>query len=252
MCGAGSLVGNGLTSTSNYVNTNWATNLGTSSWTISFKTSNIPPYNIVLYFGDPDRLRCFTNGVAGANNWLLRGPLTDVLVTGSATVAPHTITFVYDNTLNNIRAYRDGALVATVAQAALNINGAGPFKVGGYSSSTGLPAGGNLDEFRIYNRALTPAEVALVAGCPSAGPPCNGPSQIFTITVDPTPSVNPVPNQTVCAGAPTAPVNLPAHLPAQHIAGQTIQLPLALQPAEPVILLLSLLKIIQHYRLLQQ
>ncbi|MBK8496926.1 MAG: hypothetical protein IPL50_19440 [Chitinophagaceae bacterium] len=210
MCGAGSLVGNGLTSTSNYVNTNWATNLGTSSWTISFKTSNIPPSATLFYiFGDPGAgsLRCFTNGVAGANNWMLRGPLTDVLVTGSATVAPHTITFVYDNTLNNIRAYRDGALVATVAQAALNINGAGPFKVGGYSSSTGLPAGGNLDEFRIYNRALTPAEVALVAGCPSAGPPCNGPSQIFTITVDPSPSVNPVSNQTVCAGAPTAPVN---------------------------------------------
>ncbi|MBL7701932.1 MAG: proprotein convertase P-domain-containing protein, partial [Ferruginibacter sp.] len=36
---------------------------------------------------------------------------------------------------------------------------------------------------------------------------CNGPTTAFTITVLPTATVNPVPNQTVCAGSPTNPVN---------------------------------------------
>ncbi|MBK6378921.1 MAG: hypothetical protein IPF72_03950 [Chitinophagaceae bacterium] len=36
---------------------------------------------------------------------------------------------------------------------------------------------------------------------------CNGPSINFTITVNPTPAVNAIPNQVVCQNAPTAPVN---------------------------------------------
>ncbi len=36
---------------------------------------------------------------------------------------------------------------------------------------------------------------------------CNGPTTAFTITVNPTATVNVVPNQTLCAGSPTAPVN---------------------------------------------
>ncbi|MBK8611566.1 MAG: hypothetical protein IPL84_16905 [Chitinophagaceae bacterium] len=211
LCGSGSLVGVGLSSTTNYVNTHWATNLGTSSWTMSFKTSNITPSATLFYIlgdGGASSFRCFTNGVAGANNWMLRGPVSDVLVPGGATIAPHTITFVYDNTLNNIKAYLDGVLVNTVAQGALNINGAGPFKVGAYSGNTGLNAGGLMDEFRLYNRAITPAEIVLLAGCPSAGGlTCSGSSKTFTITVNPTPDVNQPANQVVCNNFPTAPVN---------------------------------------------
>ena len=36
---------------------------------------------------------------------------------------------------------------------------------------------------------------------------CQGPDKFFTITVNPTPIVNPVPNQVVCNGASTSPVN---------------------------------------------
>ena len=42
----------------------------------------------------------------------------------------------------------------------MNLNGSGPFKVGGEASSVGLEAGGLLDEFRFYDRALDAAEVA--------------------------------------------------------------------------------------------
>jgi hypothetical protein len=50
--------------------------------------------------------------------------------------------------------------VSTVLQGAVNLTGAGPFKVVGYSSNVGLPANGSIDEFRLYARALTDQDVA--------------------------------------------------------------------------------------------
>ncbi|MGL4596538.1 MAG: LamG domain-containing protein, partial [Bacteroidia bacterium] len=159
----GTMIGSGISSTTDYVNTGWAPNLGTGSWTISFRTENITPSATLFYiFGDvgTNSFRCFTNGVAGANNWILRGAgLTDIYINGGATVAPHMNTFVYDASLNQVRAYLDGVLVSTVAQGAPNLTGAGPLKVVGYSANVGMPANGHLDEYRVYSRALTPAEI---------------------------------------------------------------------------------------------
>lgn len=160
----GTIIGTGVSSTTDYLNTGWAPNLGTGSWTISIRTENITPSATLFYiFGDVNTtsFRCFTNGVAGANNWILRGGgLTDILINGGATVAPHMNTWVYDATLNQVRAYLDGVLVNTVAQGAPNITGAGPFKVNGYSANVGNPLNGHLDEFRVYSRALTPSEIS--------------------------------------------------------------------------------------------
>lgn len=168
LCGS-ALVGTGSSSASNYVNTGWSTSLS-GSWTLSFWTSNITPSSTLWYIlGDNNAggFRCFTNGVAGANNWILRGPFTDVLITGGATVAPHMNTFVYDASASEIRAYLDGALVNTVSQSPITISGTGPFKIGAYASSSGLS--GNMDEFRLYSYALTPAEVAATySGCLNA------------------------------------------------------------------------------------
>src|SRR5204863_131942 len=55
----------------------------------------------------------------------------------------------------NIKAYVNGVLVSTVDQSPITISGTGPFKVGGYSSSTGITTWGIFDEFRMYNRALS-------------------------------------------------------------------------------------------------
>lgn len=157
------LVGSGISATTDYLNTNWAPNLGSSSWSISFWTSNITPSATLYYiFGDAgtNSFRCFTNGIAGANNWVLRGAgLTDIYINGGATVAPHMTTFVYDNSMNQVRGYLDGVLVTTVAQGAVSLTGTGPLKVMGYGSNIGAPAGGLLDEYRLYNRAITAAEV---------------------------------------------------------------------------------------------
>jgi hypothetical protein len=170
ICGTGSLVGIGSNSSVNYVDTNWNTNLS-SDWTISFKTSNIPSSSSTSYiFGDLDagQLRCFTGGVAGAGNWILRGPVSDVLVNGGATTAPHTITFVYSQTAGNIKAYLDGVLVNTVAQSTITIASVSTLKIGGYASNAGLANGGLMDEFGIYNRSLSDAEVAQLSSCPTA------------------------------------------------------------------------------------
>ncbi|MBS1593326.1 MAG: gliding motility-associated C-terminal domain-containing protein [Bacteroidetes bacterium] len=161
LCG-GAVIGSGNASSTDYVNTGWAPNL-TGSWTFSFWSSNITGTSTLYYiFGDANSnsFRCFTNGVAGANNWILRGAgLTDVLLSGGATAAPHLNTFVYDQVSNNVYAYLDGVLVNTVAQSAPSIVGVGPFKFVGYSTNVGAPAGGLYDEFRVYSRALSASEV---------------------------------------------------------------------------------------------
>jgi hypothetical protein len=52
-----------------------------------------------------------------------------------------------------------GAPYSPIAQTALNISSTANLLVGGYSASAGLPSGALLDEFRIYNRALSADEV---------------------------------------------------------------------------------------------
>lgn len=159
----GSLIGSGVSSTTDYLNTGWIPNLGNGSWTISFRTSGISTDATLYYiFGDvgTNSFRCFTNGLAGSTNWVIRGGgLTDTYINGGALSTPTMCTYVYDQSLNQVRGYLNGALVTTVAQGAVNLTGTGPFKVMGYGSNVGAPAGGLLDEFRLYDRALNDQEV---------------------------------------------------------------------------------------------
>ncbi|MGJ8661879.1 MAG: LamG-like jellyroll fold domain-containing protein, partial [Bacteroidota bacterium] len=161
LCG-GALIGNGGSSSTNYVSTGWNTNLGSNAWTIAFWTNNIPSSSTLFYqFGDAGAtsFRCFTNGVAGAGNFMLRGPFTDVTCTGCAPInAPSMTVFVYDPTAGNIKAYHDGVLNSTVTQSSFNLSGSG-LTVGGYTSSTSLASGQLMDDFRFYDRALDAQEV---------------------------------------------------------------------------------------------
>jgi hypothetical protein len=158
----GTLIGTGVSSSTDYLNTGWATNLTGTSWTISIRTANFGSTASLYYiFGDntAGSFRCFTNGVAGPNNFILRGPVADITATGGAAPGIHMTTFVYDMSMGQTRAYVDGVLVSTVTQAAPTINGTGPFKVCGYGTNIGSPPNGLMDEFRVYNRALTPSEI---------------------------------------------------------------------------------------------
>ncbi|KAA3596298.1 MAG: hypothetical protein DWQ06_15620 [Calditrichaeota bacterium] len=178
----GGLVGIGGTSNTNFVDTGWQTNLS-GDWTMHFWVdyTNGPPTTLIYILGDvtASSLRCFTNGVAGAGNWMLRGGgMTDVLVTGGAPVAgpAQAVTFVYDSSVPEIRAYLNGVLNNTVAQPVLNIQGTGVsnFAVGAQGGGTNscLSAGQAMDEFRLYGSALTALEV----------------SQVWNATLDDTPA----------------------------------------------------------------
>ncbi|MBK7425633.1 MAG: T9SS type A sorting domain-containing protein [Saprospiraceae bacterium] len=168
---AGGLIGTGSTSSSNYVNTNWVPNLNGVDWSIHFWINNVSNYSLLWYiFGDvnANSFRCFTNGVAGPDNyWLRGGGLTDIPVNGGAAAGLQHIVFVYESANNQVKAYLNGVLVNTVAQGAVNITGTGPFKVGGYSTNSSLAPGSIMDEFGFYSRALSASEVLELyeAGC---------------------------------------------------------------------------------------
>jgi photosystem II stability/assembly factor-like uncharacterized protein len=161
--GAG-LLGNGGGSATNSVQTGWSTNLGTGAWTISCWVNNLPVNTTLYYlFGDAGAasFRCFIGGVAGAGGVALRGGGGPDLYVLGAAPGPTTVTYTYDPTLasNNLKAYFNGVLMSQVTTTAYNINGTG-FLVGGEGAGASLPAGGVMDEFRLYNRALDASEVA--------------------------------------------------------------------------------------------
>ena len=88
------LQGIGGSASSNVINTGWSTNFS-GSFTIAFWTSNVPSSSTLYYiWGDvgAGSFRCFTNGVAGANNWMARGGgLPDLLVSGAAIICCYLI-----------------------------------------------------------------------------------------------------------------------------------------------------------------
>jgi len=159
----------------NLLNTGWATSLPSTGWTISLWLNNISTANSNpnYLFGDINAasFRCFSDGAALPNNLLLRGGgLTDVLVSGVAP-GPCVVTFVYTGT--SVKFFKNGVLAGTIAQPTVTVTGAGPFVIGAYSTSPGMPAGGLMDEFRMYNRALSDAEVGSTWNqqLPLGGPP---------------------------------------------------------------------------------
>jgi parallel beta-helix repeat protein len=176
------LIGTGGTSSSNYVNTGWNLNLGTGSWTISMYLGNVSTSSTLFYyFGESSNsFRCFTNGVAGAGNLMLRGSsITDVTITGAAVSAGNVVHFVYDQPAGVIRGYLNGVLQTTVNQGSVNLTG-GSFTVGGYASSAGHS--GIMDEFRLYNRALDAQEIASTWN--NELPLISGPNDAGVVSID--------------------------------------------------------------------
>ncbi len=161
-CGSSALIGSGGTSNTDYLDTKWATSTS-GSWTISFVTDSILSTTTLYYlFSDitSSSLRCFTGGVAGAGNWIIRGGFNDVLITGGASTTPAVNTIVYDAASSNFYAYLNGKLVNTVAQTSFTQSSTGTLILSGYNSLNGLTPRGKLDEFRFYSHALTAKEVA--------------------------------------------------------------------------------------------
>jgi len=167
------LIGTGSSSSTAFVSTNWPTSLP-GDWAVSMWLSNLPSGTTLYYlWGDvtAGSFRCFYTGAAGANNLLVRGPFNEVLVTG---VSPGSsvVDVIYDSSVPEIKAYVNGVLNRTVAQSSLNITGPGPFKIAGYSTLTGMPAGSLMDEFKLYNSlpsSITWLSVDTLSGTVPAG-----------------------------------------------------------------------------------
>ena len=76
----------------------------------------------------------------------------------------HHLAFAYDETTSNMSIYRDGVLWSTQSWAGhgaikLDYTKATGFYLGGKTTDWGKPFNGGLDQFRLYSKALSAAEV---------------------------------------------------------------------------------------------
>lgn len=162
------LLGNGGVSSSNNFSSGWNLNLS-GPWTISMWFSGVTNALSSNYmFGDASGVtfRALTGSgvVAGAGNLEIRATgMTDVFLYNvfDAIGTPVVCHYVYDPTIPAIKGYINGVLATTVTQPNnLVLTGGSGFFIGGYGSNNCLPSGGKLDEFRMYNRALSATEIA--------------------------------------------------------------------------------------------
>jgi len=154
------IIGDGVSNGGIVTGYNW--DRGAGDWTISMwlEIPTDPTGSALYLFGDggSTSFRCFHNGVALPDNLVMRGGgLSDCLVTGIGP-NPTVVTFVYDSSVPEVRAYKDGVLFSNFPQTALNMPTGTGFKCGGYGASATMI--GKMDEFRVYDRALDAAEIA--------------------------------------------------------------------------------------------
>jgi hypothetical protein len=147
----------------------------------------------------------------GTGNISVTAPVVTTAQTGTLTVTPaegscigtpqiFTITISTPPTVNDV------APISLCANEASNIVFSGTpgatFSWTNSNTSIGLSASGtgNSINFTGTVTGTTPIS-AVITVIPSLGT-CAGPSKTFNVTVNPLPSVNPIPNQFVCAGLP--------------------------------------------------
>ena len=209
----GRLRGSGSNNVTSQLNTGWAPNFS-GSFTISFIAdgfaSNAGLSYLAGFFnsGSPANSLYigFNAGVFSmevqSNKWVATSP-----VNGGV----HTITFVYDATALVLRAYLDGVLSNTTSLTQPLVISGNAFYVGAFANDFGnnpcLRFAQSMDEFRMYNRALSLAEIQGMVNSCTSGVSCNGTSETFDITVYPDLVVNNPADQTICAGSATTAVN---------------------------------------------
>ena len=135
----------------------------------------------------------YDNGLAANSSfflyWAASGGIfvgangTDTLVwnpnSGPAT-GWHHVVVVFASGTDATKIYMDGALRVTGTLTYSVAASSRPFQIGSNMPSGGLGARGGLDDFRVYNRALTGSEIAALAHsttrpltCPSETPSCS-------------------------------------------------------------------------------
>lgn len=155
-------ISGGASTTGSIIQTGWIPNWGSSqSWTVEFWV-NTPTGSTTLYYycGCPTAgsWRVFTNGVAGAGNLLMRGPVTDISIPGCIDGTWHHVAWVYNAATGTVTSYRDGVQQNQTTGQAPNIVGSANYTVLGYGTNTGV--NGLVDDFRVWATARTQAEIA--------------------------------------------------------------------------------------------
>jgi hypothetical protein len=133
----------------------------------------------------------------------------------TCTSAPVTFTITVNPTpiVNNVsnQVVCNGEMTADVFFSSPTTGGTIVYNWTNNNTSIGLGASGtgNIPAFTATNATNAPvtATITVIASYTNGGTTCTSAPRTFTITVNPTPVVNSVPNQTVCNGAPTAAVN---------------------------------------------
>lgn len=180
------LVGNGGATASNSLNVNWALSLS-GPWTLSLWMKGITNTATSNYIfggsgGSAFRAMTGTGLVSGGGNLLIRGTgLTDIPVTGifDGTGTAVVVHIVYDPSIPATRVYVNGVFINNVNQTASVALTGTDFRVGGYGTANGIPSNSLVDEFRLYNRALTANEIASTWNVDLlGGPPCPQPAAI--------------------------------------------------------------------------
>ncbi len=174
-------------------------------------------------------------GIAASGNGDISGTLTN------STTSPITVTFtitpsftvglrtciglpitatVVVNPTPTVNAVSNQVLCNTASTGAVSFSGAVTGTVYNWTNNTpsiGLAASGTGDiaSFTATNTSNSPV-VATITVTPSytnGGATCTGTPRTFTITVNPTPSVNAVSNQVLCNAASTAAINFSGFVP---------------------------------------
>jgi hypothetical protein len=142
---------------SNKVEPGW-TGTHTGSWTISMWINIPTPPTTRYMFGNSagnGTFRCFVGGAA--NGIRLTGGVPSITLDMSAFSpgAGHVITYVYDATAGAVSGYIDGVYQAQATPGSSYPLVGTNFVIG----AQGTSIDGTMDEFRIYNRALTATEI---------------------------------------------------------------------------------------------
>lgn len=191
------LQGNAGATATNRVDPGW-TGTHTGSWTISFWMNVPTPPTTRYMFGNSSgngTFRCFIGGAA--NGIRLTGGMPSITLDMPAwTPGASVVTYVYDQSAGTVSGYINGVFQASATPGASYPLDGNNFVVG----SQGTSIEGIMDEFRMYSRALTAAEVAAVyntqlGGCEGARVPV-----VATVNTPVTPAVNLGPDTGMCLG----------------------------------------------------
>lgn len=193
------LQGVGATGNASRVDPGW-TGTHNGSWTISFWMNAPNPTTTRYYFGNStgnNTFRCFIGGAASGIR-LTGGTPTMTLDMPSWTPGAKVITYVYDQTAGTVSGYIDGVFQAAASPGTSYPLVGTNFLVGAQGNSIS----GEMDEFRMYSRALSANEIASTWNTPLGGS-CESARVPVTATITPNPTLDLGPDVAICSSAST-------------------------------------------------